>query len=152
MLAKEQKEREEQLDAVHDRTAAEKKKLYQRGRAGEDYFRDFILGKRDISRSVLTSFLLFVNARIPLDADSRVTIPRLNRILRNCGFPQLRPGKEFDQFVMRFLRAEDPMEVVEEEVEKKVTEGENFYLYHVYRDANCRQEELLKYVVGHVQR
>ena len=52
---------------------------------------------------------------------------------------------------MRFLRAEDPMEVVEEEVEKKVTEGENFYLYHVYRDANCRQEELLKYVVGHVQ-
>ena len=63
---------------------------------------------------------------------------------------QLRPGKEFDRFVMRFLRAEDPMEVVEEEVEKKVTEGENFYLYHVYRDANCRQEELLKYVVGHV--
>ena len=71
-------------------------------------------------------------------------------ILRNCGFSQLRPGKEFDRFVMRFLRAEDPMEVVEEEVEKKVTEGENFYLYHVYRDANCRQEELLKYVVGHV--
>ena len=35
-----------------------KKKLYQRGRAGEDYFRDFILGKRDISRSVLTSLLL----------------------------------------------------------------------------------------------
>ena len=78
VLAKEQKEREEQLDAVHERTAAEKKKLYQRGRAGEDYFRDFILGKRDISRSVLTSFLLFVNARIPLDADSCVTIPRLN--------------------------------------------------------------------------
>ena len=152
VLAKEQKEREEQLDAAHDRTEAEKKKLYQRGRAGEDYFRDFILGKRDISRSVLTSFLLFVNARIPLDADSRVTVPRLNRILRNCGFPQLRPGKEFDQFVMRFLRAEDPMEVVEEEVEKKVTEGENFYLYHVYRDANCRQEELLKYVVGYVQK
>ena len=150
VLAKEQKEREEQLDAVHERTTAEKKKLYQRGRAGEDYFRDFILGKRDISRSVLTSFLLFVNARIPLDADSCVTIPRLNRILRNCGFSQLRPGKEFDRFVMRFLRAEDPMEVVEEEVEKKVTEGENFYLYHVYRDANCRQEELLKYVVGHV--
>ena len=152
VLAKEQKEREEQLDVVHDRTAAEKKKLYQRGRAGEDYFRDFILGKRDISRSVLTSFLLFVNARIPLDADSHVTIPRLNRILRNCGFPQLRPGKEFDAFVMRFLRAEDPMEVVEEEVEKKVTEGENFYLYQVYRDAGCRQEELLKYVAEHEQR
>lgn len=147
-MAKEQQEREEQLDAEHARTEAEKKKLYQRGRAGEDYFRDFMLGRRDISRSVLVSFLLFVNTRISLDEDSRVTIPRLNRILRNCGFSQLRPGKEFDRFVMRFLRSDDPMEVVEEEVEKKVTEGENFYLYHVYQGACCKQEELLRYVVG----
>ena len=67
----------------------QRRKLYQRGRAGEDYFRDFILGKRDISRSVLTSFLLFVECANSAGCRmSCVTIPRLNRILRNCGFSQ----------------------------------------------------------------
>lgn len=145
-MAQEEREREEALDQAHDREDAGRKKLYQRGRAGEDYFRDFILGKRDINRSALVSFLLFVNARITLDVDSKVTIPRLNRILLNCGFAQLRPGCGFDQFVMNFLKAKDPMEVVEEAVEKQVVRGENFYLYRVYRDAYCHQSELLKYL------
>lgn len=146
-MARDQRAKEEAMDLDHIRDKSMKKKIYQRGRSGEDYFRDFILGKRDINRSTLISFLLFVNERIHLDADSRITIPRLNRILINCGFSQLRPKHMFDQFVMRFLKAEDPMEVVEEEVERQVTRGNDFYLYKVYREAYCHQNELIKYLV-----
>ena len=146
-MAREQKERENMLDESYVRDKEAKKKLYQRGRAGEDYFRDFIIGKKDINRSTLISFLLFVNDRLSLDEDNKITIPRLNRILMNCGFPQLRPGHGFDKFVMRFLRSDDPMEIVEEEVEKQVTQGNDFYLYRVYKDAYCHQSELLKYLV-----
>ncbi|MDO4473752.1 MAG: hypothetical protein Q4B75_03730, partial [Eubacteriales bacterium] len=146
-MAREQRKKEEMMDLEHVRDKDMKKKIYQRGRSGEDYFRDFILGKRDINRSTLISFLLFVNENIHLDADSRITIPRLNRILVNCGFPQLRPKQVYDQFVIRFLKAEDPMEVVEEEVERLVTRGNDFYLYKVYRDAYCHQKELIKYLV-----
>lgn len=146
-MAREQRKKEETMDLEHVRDKDMKKKIYQRGRSGEDYFRDFILGKRDINRSTLISFLLFVNENIHLDADSRITIPRLNRILVNCGFPQLRPKQVYDQFVIRFLKAADPMEVVEEEVERLVTKGNDFYLYKVYRDAYCHQKELIKYLV-----
>ncbi len=146
-MAKEQKEKELALDEEHVRDPEMKKKLYQRGRAGEDYFRDFILGKKDINRSTLISFLLFVNDRMDLDEDNKITIPRLNRILMNCGFPQLRPGHGFDMFVIRFLRSADPMEIVEEEVEKQVVQGNDFYLYRVYKDAYCHQSELLKYLI-----
>lgn len=146
-MAREQKEKEEALDESHVRDKEAKKKLYQRGRAGEDYFRDFILGKKDINRSTLISFLLFVNDRLSLDDDNRITIPRLNRILMNCGFSQLRPVHGFDKFVIRFLKSDDPMEIVEEEVEKQVVQGNDFYLYRVYKDAYCHQSELLKYLV-----
>lgn len=147
IMAQKQREKEESMDLSHARDESARKKIYQRGRSGEDYFRDFILGKRDINRSTLLSFLLFVNERISLDGDNKITIPRLNRILVNCGFSQLRPKHSFDQFVMRFLKAEDPMEVVEEDVEKQVIQGNDFYLYKVYRDAYCHQSELIKYLV-----
>lgn len=146
-MAQEQQEKEEELDRLHSRDSEEKKKLYQRGRVGEDYFRDFILGKKDINRATLISFLLFVNTRISLDADNKITRNRLNRMLLNCGFPQLRPNNGFDVFVMNFLKAEDPMDILEEEVEKQVTKGDNCYLYQVYQDAYCHQKELLKYLV-----
>ena len=145
-MAFEQRKKEEMADLEHVRDKSMKKKIYQRGRSGEDYFRDFILGKKDINRSTLIAFLLFVNEKIHTDADSKVTIPRLNRILLHCGFPQLRPNNAFDQFVIRFLRASDPMEVVEEEVERQVTRGNDFYLYRVYKDAYCHRDELIKYL------
>lgn len=146
-MAKEQKRKEEEQNEAFARDENMKKKLYQRGRSGEDYFRDFILGKRDINRSTLISFLLFVNTRISLDEDAKITIPRLNRILQNCGFSQMRPTHGFDKFVMKFLKSGDPMEIVEDEVERQVIQGNNFYLYKVYKDAYCHQNELLKYLV-----
>ena len=146
-MAQEQREKEEAMDLSHARDESAKKKIYQRGRSGEDFFREFILGKRDINRSTLISFLLFVNERIILEPENKITLPRLNRILVNCGFPQMRPKHSFDQFVMRFLKSADPMEIVEEEVEKQVVKGNDFYLYKVYRDAYCHQNELIKYLV-----
>ena len=37
--------------------------------------------------------------------------------------------------------------LLEEEVEKQVIQGKNFYLYKVYRDSYCHQKELLDYLV-----
>ena len=147
-MEREQLEQEKALDAAYQRNDKTAKKLYQRGRSGEDYFREFITGSRDINRSTLISFLLFVKMRIALDEDHRITLNRLNRILLNCGFSQLRPDNAFDQFVMRFLKAKDPMEVLEEEVEKQVIQGQDFYLYKVYKDAYCHQTELLEYLLS----
>lgn len=146
-MAEAERIRQEQLDMDHERGSDTVSKTYQRGRVGEDYFRDFILGRKDINRSTLIFFLLFVNARVKLDDDSRITIPRLNRILLNCGMPQLRPDRQFDSFVIRFVRADNPMDIVEDEVEELVTNGRDFYLYQVYSDAYCHQNELVKYLV-----
>ena len=90
---------------------------------------------------------MFVNARIKLDEDSIITVPRLNRILLKCGMPQLRPDRRFDRFVLKYMNSDNPMDVVEDEVEELVTNGKDFYLYQVYSDAYCHQNELVKYLI-----
>lgn len=141
-------EKEEKKNREYDRDGKKAAKLYQRGRSGEDFFREFITGKRDINRETLISFLLFVKMRIPMDDDNKITLMRLNRILANCGFAQLRPGIGFDKFVMEFLRSSDPFSVMEEYVDRQVGRGQNFYLYKVYKDAYCHQNELIEYLSG----
>lgn len=145
-MEQEQRAKENELDEAGERREELKKKMYQRGRSGEDFFREFMVGSRDINRETLLSFLLFIKMRVPLDEDNKITQNRLNRILRNCGFSQLRPDKEFDRFVMNFLRSKEPMELLEEEVEKQVIQGRDFYLYKVYRDSYCHQKEILEYL------
>lgn len=149
MAAEEQARQEAEEREGADETML--KKLYQRGRSGEDFFRDFILGRRDINRSTLLSFLLFVRAKVQLSPQEAITVPRLNHILVNCGFPQLRPDRPFDGFCLRFLRSREPMELLEEEVEKQVTQGKDFYLYKVYREAYCHREELTQWLGVRVQ-
>lgn len=139
-------EKEEKLNREYERNEKKAAKLYQRGRAGEDFFREFITGKRDINRETLISFLMFVKMRIALDDDNKITMMRMNRILSNCGFAQLRPGIGFDRFAIDFLRSQDPLSVMEEYVDRQVGRGENFYLYKVYRDAYCHQDELAEYL------
>lgn len=147
----EQREREEQKkeevrNREYERNTKKAAKLYQRGRSGEDFFREFITGKRDINRETLISFLLFIKMKVPLDDDNKITLMRMNRILENCGFAQLQPGIGFDRFVIDFLRSQDPFSVMEEYVDKQVGRGENFYLYKVYKDAYCHQDELAEYL------
>lgn len=139
-------QKEEKRDREYERDEKKVAKLYQRGRSGEDFFREFITGKRDINRETLISFLLFVKMKTSLDADYKITLVRLNHILTNCGFAQLCPGTGFDRFVMEFLRSPDPLSVMETYVDRQVTRGQNFYLYKVYRDAYSHQEELAKYL------
>lgn len=146
-MAEEERLRQERLDMDYEKGGKEVSKSYQRGRVGEDYFRDFILGRKDINRSTLIFFLMFVNARIKLGDDSKITIPRLNRILLKCGMPQLRPDRQFDSFVLKYMKAKNPMDVIEDEVEELVTNGKDFYLYQVYSDAYCHQNELVKYLI-----
>lgn len=146
-MEKEERKREEERDSEGSRNAAEKRKAYQRGRVGEDYFREFMTGARDINRETLISFLLFVRQRVDLNKENNITINRLSRILENCEFERLRPDQEFDSFVLHFLRSSDPMEVLEEEVEKQVVQGKNFYLYRVYKEAYCHEKELLEYLL-----
>ena len=142
----EELQKEEQQDKEYDRDEKKAARLYQRGRSGEDFFREFITGKRDINRETLISFLLFVKMKISLDEDNKITLMRMNRILSNCGFAQLRPDHGFDRFVMDFLRSQEPFSVMEEYVDRQVGQGENFYLYKVYRDAYCHQNELAEYL------
>lgn len=125
-----------------------KKKIYQRGRSGEDFFREFITGSRDINRETLLSFLLFVKMQTSLDEDNKITKNRLSRILKNCGFAQLRPNKEFDKFVLDFLSSKDPMGLLVEEVDRYARKGQDFYLYKVYKESYCHQKELLTYICG----
>ena len=147
LMEEEQRKKEEEKDTCGGREEGDRKKAYQRGRSGEDFFREFITGGRDINRATLISFLLFVRMRVSLDDENKITMNRLNRILMNCGFAGLKPDQEFDCFVIRFLRSTEPLDVLEEEVEKQVVQGKNFYLYKVYRDSYCHQKELLDYLV-----
>lgn len=145
-IEKEEEMREKKLDCEYERDEKKVSRLYQRGRSGEDFFREFITGKRDINRETLISFLLFVKMKSELSEENRITMARLNHILENCGFSQLRPDRGFDQFVMGFLRAKDPFAVLEEHVEDQVTSAQDFYLYKVYKDAYCHQDELAEYL------
>ena len=142
----EEARKEEERNQEYERDEKKAAKLYQRGRSGEDFFREFITGKRDINRETLITFLLFVKMKITLDDDNKITLMRMNRILENCGFGQLNPGVGFDRFVIEFLRSKDPFAVLEEHVDRQVTRGQNFYVYKVYRDAYCHQEELAEYL------
>lgn len=142
-LEAEQRKKEEENGV---REKALRKKMYQRGRSGEDFFREFITGSRDINRETLLSFLLFVKMETSLDEDNKITKNRLSRILLNCGFSQLRPNREFDKFVLDFLSAEDPMGLLVDEVDRCAQKGQDFYLYKVYKDSYCHQKELLTYI------
>lgn len=65
-LEQEQWDKETELERAGERSEELKKKIYQRGRSGEDFFREFMAGSRDINRGTLLSFLLFIKMRVPL--------------------------------------------------------------------------------------
>ena len=115
---------------------------YQSGRSGETYFRDFITGRRDINRDTLLAFLVFVQAETKLDLKDKLTIARINRILYNCGFAQLRPDREFDEFIRKYLTGEAKEEVLYEAAERAALKSEDFYLYKLYQQAKSCQKEI----------
>ena len=141
-------EREELLDQEYSREGGtERKKLYQRYRAGENYFRAFLNGSRDINRETLIAFILFVSKKMELKGAMRVDAARLNIILDNCGFRQLKPKyNEFDRFIIEFINSRTPFIVMEDRVDKQICQGKNFDFYKVYSKAYSHNEELRKFL------
>lgn len=139
-LSKKQENTEKQLDEKY--AIGMERAGYQSGRSGETYFRDFITGRRDINRDTLLAFLVFVQAETKLDLKDKLTIARINRILYNCGFAQLRPDREFDEFIRKYLTGEAKEEVLYEAAERAALKSEDFYLYKLYQQAKSCQKEL----------
>ena len=141
-------EREEQLDQEYNReSGTDRKKLYQRYRAGENYFRAFLNGSRDINRETLIAFILFISKKMELKGAMRVDAARLNIILDNCGFKQLKPkDNEFDRFIIEFIGSKTPFIVMEDRVDEQICQGKNFDFYKVYSNAYSHTDEIQKFM------
>ncbi len=142
-------DKEETLNRIYakDGDTQERDELYAEGRKASNAFRDFILGKTDINRRTLIMFLLFINANTDLEKERSITTPRLNDILINCGFSQLRPDREFDRFVITYMRSEDPLGVFEDMMEERIKKTEESVLYNIYEAAYNHQKELIRDMV-----
>lgn len=141
-------EREEQLDQTYNReSGTDRKKLYQRYRAGENYFRAFLNGSRDINRETLIAFILFISKKMELKGSMRVDAARLNIILDNCGFKQLKPkDNEFDRFILDFIQSKTPFLVMEDRIDEQICQGKNFDFYKVYSKAYSHTDEIQKLI------
>ena len=106
---------------------------YQRNRVGENAIRKYIKGSLDIDRTTLICFLLFFGSEAELSEDDAITKERLTDILLECGFAGLREDDPFDDFVTRYLQAEDPVDCLMQEATNFALEEKNFYLYRVYQ-------------------
>lgn len=89
-------------------------------------------------------YLIFIQARTALTEENKVTVPRLNKILLNCGFSQLQPNREFDRFVMGFLKAEDPIVYFQLFVQDRLKNQKESVLYAIYENSYNHQKELVR--------
>jgi hypothetical protein len=111
-----------------------KKAVYQRGRAGENFLRKIMRGDLDPDRITFLSFLVFFGkeAQKQIPVSHHITKDRLNVILAECGFPLLDPERSSDLFFIDFLETDDPMMFLMEEAETMAFSEENFHLYKTY--------------------
>lgn len=136
----------EQIEREQDELYSGKNagKSYQLGRAGENSIRKIIRGELDPDRTTLTAFLLFFGSEKQLPEEMRITQTRLDRILSECGFSPLREEDDFDYFIIRYLKSDDPAICLTEEADRCALGGENFYLYRMYRGSGSAEAEWMK--------
>lgn len=136
------KENIEKLEEILDKTygSDSTNKGYQRNRSGENAVRKYIHGDLDLDRTNLICYLIFFGRSCKLPPDQKITKDRLNTILRECRYTALDPKDEFDNFVIRFLESDDPVETLMDEVSLFAQDGRNFYLYRLYRLSNSVDE------------
>ncbi|MDO5701928.1 MAG: hypothetical protein Q4G47_01050 [Lachnospiraceae bacterium] len=129
-----QKEKLEKEESAADEAHREENRgaAYQSGRSGENYLRKVLRGDIDPDRTTLIAFLLFFGSNTDLPEEQRITVPRLNAILAECGFDPLLKSRESDRFFTGFMDAPDPLAFLMEEVEMLAFSEENFYLYKTY--------------------
>ena len=148
VLAAKQEEldrREEELDRAF--SLDDPSKGYQRNRAGENTVRRYIKGGLDIDRNTLICFLIFFGAKADIPQQYLITSDRLDEILEECGFAELRRDDEFDEFIIRYLESDEPVDMLMCEVTDYALDEENFFLYKTYiasRSAEADMEKLLK--------
>lgn len=145
ILTKKQMElddRERELDQIY--SLGGNGRGYQRNRVGENTIRKFIKGTLDIDRSTLICFLLFFSSDAGLPAELAVTRGRLGEILLECGFSSLNETDDFDDFVIQYLEADDPVEFLMDEVTGYAMQEENFYLYRMYQASKSYDQEFQK--------
>lgn len=119
-------------------------KGYQKNRSGENTVRKYIKGELDLDRTTFISFLIFFGNATPLKDTYQINAGRLNKILRECGFPALNPSDKFDDFILKFMESKEPEEFLMEEVTKYALKEENFFLYNSYKSSISYEEELRK--------
>ncbi len=141
---KEIREKEDELDAVYSRS--DPVKGYQRNRSGENTIRRYLKGVLDIDRMTLICFLLFFGSEADLSPDMFVNRARMDDILQECGFSRLREENDFDDFVIRYMEADNPSALLMQEVTDHAENEENFYLYKVYLSSRSEDQELKKII------
>lgn len=71
---------------------------------------------------------------------------RLSEILLECGFSKLKEGEEFDDFVIQYLIAEDPVDYLMEEVTEYAMKERDFFLYNMYKASRSNHEDFQKII------
>ena len=131
-LSEEIERKERELDTIYSKD--NNKKVYQRGRTGENFLRKVLHGDIDLDRMTFLSFLVFFGQNVgkSIPADHQITQQRLNNVLSECGFPLLNPEHAEDLFFIDFLKTDDPMMFLMEEAETMAFSESNFHLYKTY--------------------
>lgn len=132
--------REEELDRIYSLEGTNKG--YQRNRAGENTLRKYIKGTLDIDRITLVCFLIFFGAKSDLPREYQINRTRLNNVLNDCGFAELRGDDAFDDFVIRYLESDDPTDLLMNEVTEYALDEENFFLYKLYLGSRSAQQDI----------
>ena len=129
----EMEEKEKELDEIYSREGSNRG--YQKNRSGEKSVRNYIRGSLDIDRTTLIAYLLFLGYELDIPDDQKISIERLNAILAECRMSELSSKRDFDFFVMEYLKADDPQEYLMETVTNYAFEEKNFFLYHMYNES-----------------
>lgn len=82
-------------------------------------FRDVIFGRRDTSRSLLISILIFTGTE---------DIEKLNFILSDCGFDMINPERAFDLFILSVINTKNKQEFLYQLDEALEKQGRKFFL------------------------
>ena len=133
-----QEQKECSLDEKHKKG---EKKSYQSGRNGENVIRKYIRGVLDVDRTTLICFLLFFSSGTELPPEEVLSRERLDNILEECGFYALDNEREFDDFILYYMEAEDPASYLVDEVMRYAQMEKNSPLYKTFLESRSMEEE-----------
>jgi hypothetical protein len=96
-------------------------------------FRDVLFGKKDPSRKLLITLLLFTGVQ---------NIGRLNIILTDCGFDLINENRAFDMFITNFLSVENKQDYLFQLASELAIQKRSFFLDNIERMVELPAKEL----------